>query len=292
MKQIILALMLAVAGIGAAVAANPIREGNMISGHVLVKGSEENIPYATVLIVGSGQGTVSNEEGQFEFKNLPAGKYTLRVSAVGYKTQEKAIEVNKDFTAVVHFQMEEESFMTDEVVVSANRNEVSRKAAPVVVNVMSAKLFEMVNSTDLAKTLNYQSGLRVENNCQNCGFPQVRINGLEGPYSQILINSRPVISALSGVYGLEQIPVNMIREGRGGTRWRFGAVRRQCCGRNYQYHHQRPHQQLLPGVEHVLQHGRQVLGAVHGRERIPGVKRQLLRHRPLRKLPQPQSVRP
>ena len=146
MKQIILALMLAVAGIGAAVAANPIREGNMISGHVLVKGSEENIPYATVLIVGSGQGTVSNEEGQFEFKNLPAGKYTLRVSAVGYKTQEKAIEVNKDFTAVVHFQMEEESFMTDEVVVSANRNEVSRKAAPVVVNVMSAKLFEMVNS--------------------------------------------------------------------------------------------------------------------------------------------------
>ena len=226
MKQIILALMLAVAGIGAAIAANPIREGNMISGHVLVKGSEENIPYATVLIVGSGQGTVSNEEGQFEFKNLPAGKYTLRVSAVGYKTQEKAIEVNKDFTAVVHFQMEEESFMTDEVVVSANRNEVSRKAAPVVVNVMSAKLFEMVNSTDLAKTLNYQSGLRVENNCQNCGFPQVRINGLEGPYSQILINSRPVISALSGVYGLEQIPVNMIERVevvRGGGSALFGA---------------------------------------------------------------------
>lgn len=227
MKQIILALMLAVAGIGVAVAANPIREGNMISGHVLVKGSEENIPYATVLIVGSGQGTVSNEEGQFEFKNLPAGKYTLRVSAVGYKTQEKAIEVNKDFTAVVHFQMEEESFMTDEVVVSANRNEVSRKAAPVVVNVMSAKLFEMVNSTDLAKTLNYQSGLRVENNCQNCGFPQVRINGLEGPYSQILINSRPVISALSGVYGLEQIPVNMIERVevvRGGGSALFGAM--------------------------------------------------------------------
>ena len=218
--------MLAVAGIGAAIAANPIREGNMISGHVLVKGLEENIPYATVLIVGSGQGTVSNEEGQFEFKNLPAGKYTLRVSAVGYKTQEKAIEVNKDFTAVVHFQMEEESFMTDEVVVSANRNEVSRKAAPVVVNVMSAKLFEMVNSTDLAKTLNYQSGLRVENNCQNCGFPQVRINGLEGPYSQILINSRPVISALSGVYGLEQIPANMIERVevmRGGGSALFGS---------------------------------------------------------------------
>ena len=86
--------------------------------------------------------------------------------------------------------MEEETIMTEEVVVSANRNEVSRKMAPVVVNVMSAKLFDAVNSTDLAKTLNFQSGLRVENSCQNCAFPQVRINGLEGPYSQILINSR------------------------------------------------------------------------------------------------------
>lgn len=49
--------------------------------------------------------------------------------------------------------------MTDEVVVSANRNEVSRKAAPVVVNVMSTKLFEMVNSTDLAKDTELPVGL-------------------------------------------------------------------------------------------------------------------------------------
>ena len=148
MKQYILALVLAVVSASVAFAVNPIKEGNMISGHVIVKGTEENIPYATVLIIGSGQGTVSNEEGQFEFRKLPAGKYKLRVSAVGYKTQEKEVTVSKDFTAVIHFPMEEESFMTDEVVVSANRNEVSRKAAPVVVNVMSTKLFEMVNSTD------------------------------------------------------------------------------------------------------------------------------------------------
>ena len=198
----------------------------MITGHVVVKGSEENIPYATILIVNNSQGTVSNEAGQFEFRNLPAGKYTLRVSAVGYRTVEKEVEVNRAYTTLIHFQLEEESFMTDEVVVSANRNEVSRKEAPVVVNVMSAKLFETVNSTDLAKSLNYQSGLRVENNCQNCGFPQVRINGLEGPYSQILINSRPIISVLSGVYGLEQIPVNMIERVevvRGGGSALFGA---------------------------------------------------------------------
>lgn len=207
-------------------AVNPIKEGNMIAGHVIVKGTEESIPFATVMILGTNRGAVSNEEGQFEFRKLAAGKYTLRVQVMGYKTQEKTITVSAEVTFVVHFQMEEVSFTTDEVVVSANRNEVSRKAAPVVVNVMSAKLFETVNSTDLAKSLNFQSGLRVENNCQNCGFPQVRINGLEGPYSQILINSRPIISALSGVYGLEQIPVNMIERVevvRGGGSALFGA---------------------------------------------------------------------
>ncbi len=225
MKHCIILFLLAFCGMHL-LAVNPIKEGNMISGHVIVKGTEENIPYATIQIVGRDGGTVSNEEGQFEFRKLPAGRYTLRVSAIGYKTQEKTVEVSKDFTAVVHFQMVEEAFMTDEVVVSANRNEVSRREAPVVVNVMSAKLFEAVNSTDLAKSLSYQSGLRVENNCQNCGFPQVRINGLEGPYSQILINSRPIISALSGVYGLEQIPVNMIERVevvRGGGSALFGA---------------------------------------------------------------------
>lgn len=219
--------MLVLACVGmSSYAVNPIKEGNMIAGHVIVKGTEESIPFATVMILGTNRGAVSNEEGQFEFRKLAAGKYTLRVQVMGYKTQEKTITVSAEATSVVHFQMEEVIFTTDEVVVSANRNEVSRKAAPVVVNVMSAKLFETVNSTDLAKSLNFQSGLRVENNCQNCGFPQVRINGLEGPYSQILINSRPIISALSGVYGLEQIPVNMIERVevvRGGGSALFGA---------------------------------------------------------------------
>lgn len=94
--------------------------------------------------------------------------------------------------------------------VSANRNEVNRKEAAVVVGVVSPKLFAATNSVCIADGLNFQPGLRVENNCNNCGFTQVRINGLEGPYSQILIDSRPIFSALSGVYGLEQIPVNMI----------------------------------------------------------------------------------
>ena len=203
-----------------------IREGNIIMGHVIADVTEENIPYASIYIEETGDGTTSNEEGQFEFRNLAAGKYNLRVSAIGYKTVTKEVVVSKEFASVVHFKMTVEDVQMDELVVSANRNAVSRRDAPVVVSVASMELFDAVNSLDLAKSLNYITGLRVENNCQNCGFPQVRINGLEGPYSQVLINSRPIVSALSGVYGLEQIPANMIERVevvRGGGSALFGA---------------------------------------------------------------------
>ena len=229
MKKYILLLVLMVMGTALSVYAvevNPVKHGNVIRGHVIEKYSEEHLPYATILIVETGEGTVSDETGHFTFKKVPKGVYTLRVQLLGYATEEKKVTVSPEYTTDVHIAMVEETITTDEVVVSANRNEVSRKMAPVVVNVMSAKLFETVNSTDLAKSLNFQSGLRVENSCQNCAFPQVRINGLEGPYSQILINSRPIISALSGVYGLEQIPTNMIERVevvRGGGSALFGA---------------------------------------------------------------------
>ena len=231
MNKFIIKFMLIVMGISAhmhvyATDFKPVRDGNTIAGHVIEKGTEASLSFATILILETGEGTISDENGNFIFKKIPEGVYTLRVQLMGYITQEKKVKVSKDYAVDIHFDMEEEGLLIDEVVVSANRNEVSRKVAPVVVNVMGAKLFESVNSTDLSKALNFQSGLRVENNCQNCGFPQVRINGLEGPYSQILINSRPIISALSGVYGLEQIPVNMIDRVevvRGGGSALFGA---------------------------------------------------------------------
>ena len=204
----------------------PIKEGNKISGHVIEHGSEESIAFASVLIVETGEGTMSNEQGRFEFTDLKPGKYTLRVSMVGYESMTKEVVASSGYTAVVHFKLKQDNIAIDEVVVSANRNEVNRWEAPVVVSIVSDNLFETVNCPDLAKSLNYITGLRVENNCQNCGFPQVRINGLEGPYSQVLINSRPIVSALSGVYGLEQIPVNMIERVevvRGGGSALFGA---------------------------------------------------------------------
>jgi outer membrane receptor for ferrienterochelin and colicins len=197
-----------------------------INGHVINKSSKEHIPYINVSIKGTTIGIATDATGHYFLRNLPVGKFSIVVSGVGYKSEEKEITLVLGKTIEVNFEMEEDQIQLESVVVSANRNEVNRKEAPTIVNIISPKLFENTNSVCLAQGLNFQPGLRVEANCQNCGFQQVRINGLDGPYSQILIDSRPIFSSLAGVYGIEQIPANMIERVevvRGGGSAIFGS---------------------------------------------------------------------
>jgi len=98
----------------------------------------------------------------------------------------------------------------EEVVVTGDRNKTNRTESSTIVSILTPKLFATIQSVTLSEGLNFCPGLRMENNCQNCGFSQVRMNGMEGPYSQILINGRPIFSGLAGVYGLELIPSSMI----------------------------------------------------------------------------------
>ncbi|MDL2252354.1 TonB-dependent receptor, partial [Odoribacter sp. OttesenSCG-928-J03] len=155
-------------------------------------------------------GTSTDETGHYYLKNLPVGQYTIVASYMGYISKEITVDVVANQTQEVNFEIEEDLIQLETVVVSANKNETNRRETPVVVNVLTPALFENTNSVCLAQGLNFQPGLRVENNCQNCGFQQVRINGLEGPYTQILLDSKPLFSSLAGVYGIEQIPVSMI----------------------------------------------------------------------------------
>lgn len=197
-----------------------------IEGHVFDKTTKEAIAYASVALEGTKIGTTTDEEGNFIFRRIAPGRYTIVVSCIGYKKEHHTVEVRKESVAHAHLELVPEATRLDEIVVSANRNETNRKEAPVVVNVLSEKQFEQNNAQDLVQSLGFQSGVRVEYNCQNCGFPQVRINGLEGPYTQLLIDSKPIMSALSGVYGLEQIPVNMVERievVKGGGSALFGA---------------------------------------------------------------------
>ncbi|SEG01604.1 TonB-dependent receptor [Parabacteroides chinchillae] len=197
-----------------------------VVGHILDKKSGEHLSFINVYLHGTTIGTSTDATGHYYLKNLPEGKFTLVMKSLGYKTIEKQLTLKKGKTLEVNFEAEEDAVSLDGVVVSANRNETTRRLAPSLVNVLDAKVFETTHATSLADGLNFQPGVRVENNCQNCGFQQVRINGLEGPYTQILVDSRPIFSALTGVYGLEQIPANMIERVevmRGGGSALFGS---------------------------------------------------------------------
>ena len=197
-----------------------------IIGHVLDKKTGEHLSYITIALKGTTIGTVTDATGHYFLKNLPEGDFVLEASSVGYKTISRNVTLKKGKTLEENFELEEDAVALDGVVVSANRSVTKRRLAPTLVNVVDMKMFENTNSPTLSQGLNFQPGVRVETNCQNCGFQQVRINGLDGPYTQILIDSRPIFSALSGVYGLEQIPANMIERVevmRGGGSALFGS---------------------------------------------------------------------
>ena len=195
-------------------------------GHVIDARNGEHIPFATVSVEGTTIGTTTDATGHFYLKNLPEGELTILAESVGYKALRRKIVARSGKSVEVNFEMSEETLSMDAVVVSATRNETNKKSTAVVVNVASAKLFETTASTNLAESMKFQSGLRVENNCGNCGTMQLRINGLEGQYSQILLDSAPIFSSLAAVYGLEQLPVAMIERVeviRGGGSALFGS---------------------------------------------------------------------
>lgn len=197
-----------------------------IYGHVIDKEFKEHMAGVTIFLKGTTIGTTTDDTGHYYLKNLPEGTFTVVMKYIGFKTMEKKVVLKKGTTIEVNFEAEEETMSLDDVVVSANRNETTRRMAPSLVNVLDSKMFETTHTTTLADGLNFQPGVRVENNCQNCGFQQVRINGLDGPYTQILMDSRPIFSALTGVYGIEQIPANMIERVevvRGGGSALFGS---------------------------------------------------------------------
>lgn len=123
-------------------------------------------------------------------------------------------------------KIEPDSVNLKEVVVSANRHLTLRKEAPTLVSIIDSKLFDNIQGSCLADGLDYEPGVRVGIGCRNCGKIEASINGLDGNYSQILIDSRPLFSSANSIYALEQIPANMIDRVeviRGGSSALFGS---------------------------------------------------------------------
>lgn len=197
-----------------------------IHGHVIDKATGEHLPYIVVMLKGTTMGVATESTGHYMMRNVPEGTFTVEVSSIGYKTQTREINIRKGRSYEVNFSLEEDLVQIDGIIVSATRSETTRRMSPTLVNVVGMDTYNRTNATTVAQGLSFQPGVRVENNCQNCGFQQVRINGLDGQYTQILIDSRPIFSALAGVYGIEQLPANMVDRVevmRGGGSALFGS---------------------------------------------------------------------
>lgn len=190
----------------------------------LVRSEDGPVPQAHIEVLGTKQGAVSGMDGRYHLQLQP-GRNLLRISALGFRQLRDTVVMDGG-PQVINFTLEEDVLQLEQVVVTGTREGLSRKESPVAVSVLDDRIFQVTQALSLSEGLSFQPGLRVETNCSNCGFSSLRLNGLEGPYTQILVDGRPIFSALNGVYGLEQIPPAMIERVevvRGGGSALYGA---------------------------------------------------------------------
>ncbi len=175
-----------------------------------VQSEGEHIPFVTIHIEGTAIGTATDVTGHYMLIDLEPGIHVLVASSMGYFTVKKEVTIQKDELLEVNFELVEETMSIDEVVITGTKTFKRQTDAAVIVNVIDSDLLAQTQSCNISEGLKFQPGLRVETDCQTCNYTQLRMNGLGGGYSQILINGRPVFSPLTGLYGMEQIPANMV----------------------------------------------------------------------------------
>ncbi len=175
-----------------------------------VKTDGVNLPSVAITILKTEIGNITDQAGNYSIQNIPTGTYRVSASAIGFNSVEKTIIINAGQNLKLNFNLEAQISSLDQVVVTGTRTPKRRTNSPVIVNLINSQTLDQVIATNLSDGFKYQPGLRVETDCQTCNYTQLRMNGLQGGYSQILVNSRPIFSPLTGLYGMEQIPTNMI----------------------------------------------------------------------------------
>ena len=201
MKNIFLALMLFFSFL-------TFSQNKIISG--LISAENKTVQSVTITLNNGQKITTSNANGYYEFTNLSEGVYEIVVSGVAYQSAKKDILLGENSKYILNFDLTNFQNNLQEVVITGTKTFKRKTESPVIVNVLDSKTLTNLQVCNLAEGLKFQPGLRVETDCQTCNYQQLRMNGLAGGYSQILINGRPIFSPLMGLYGMEQLPVNMI----------------------------------------------------------------------------------
>ncbi|MDR0194639.1 MAG: TonB-dependent receptor, partial [Myroides sp.] len=178
-----------------------------IKGKVSSKG--DILSYATVVIEKTTIGTTTDENGEYLIEGLKEGSYTVKADFVGFEPQSKKVTVKEGQEVVVNFDIKENSNL-DEIVISGTLKPVLKSEAVVPVEIYTPAFFEKNPTASLFDAVQMINGVQPQLNCNVCNTGDIHINGMEGPYTMILIDGMPIVSSLSTVYGLFGIPTNMI----------------------------------------------------------------------------------
>ncbi len=183
-------------------------QNNSLSGRI--SDGSENLSYVNIYVQNIKFGTSSNDEGYYQIKNIPSGTYKIVVSSLGYKTKTIEITFDKNEKIIQHFSLVSDNSL-DEIVVSGNLRPVSKSSSSVPVDVYSKSFFRKNPTPSIFESLQNVNGVRPQLNCNVCNTGDIHINGLEGPYTFVLIDGMPIVSGLSTVYGLTGIPQALIQ---------------------------------------------------------------------------------
>ncbi|MGV4414339.1 TonB-dependent receptor plug domain-containing protein [Chryseobacterium sp. T1] len=97
-------------------------------------------------------------------------------------------------------------YSIDDVVITGTLKAVRKSQSPVPVEVYSQQFFKKNPTPNIFESVAMINGVKPQLNCSVCNTGDIHINGLEGPYTMILIDGMPIVSSLSTVYGLSGIP--------------------------------------------------------------------------------------
>jgi outer membrane receptor for ferrienterochelin and colicins len=168
------------------------------------------VPYVNIFLKGTTLGTSTDVNGQFIIQDIPLGTYTVFISSVGFETLSSKLSLIKPLNVVSNFQLVENTSYLEEVVISGTMKEVSKQESPVPVKVYGLNFFKANPSPSVFESLQNINGVRPQLNCNICNTGDIHINGLDGPYTMVLIDGMPIVSGLSTVYGLTGIPQSLI----------------------------------------------------------------------------------
>ncbi len=175
-----------------------------------VTSNDEALPFVNIYLKGTQKGTVSDENGHYQITNVASGTYKIVASFTGFKPQEQTITVSNT-TVTVNFNLQESESL-DEIVITGTLKTVSRLDSSVPVEVYSPAFFKKNPTANIFESLQNVNGVRPQINCNVCNTGDIHINGLEGPYTLVLIDGMPIVSGLSTVYGLSGIPNSLIEQ--------------------------------------------------------------------------------